>query len=631
MGIEKFSDLIKKVPSSEKHIPITFFYGKRVAVDLSIIKHKTYASAYKEVVEKTNLFVTDPDLDRVTEVYIRIFLTQLFVWLNNGITPVIVLDGLAPESKNATKEERKQDKIENIRKYNALLIEQRSLDMQYQHPYKLTELRKLCVQAYYIDNNINDLSVEICKTIGLPVLQAKYEAEWLCCSLYHENYVTGVFSNDTDNYVHSCRCVLTKFGDDVSKNNQKIKTLVSVDIPVLLAGLGINFTQFVDCCILAGCDYNKRIRQIGKKNKIAMSTGFNLIKKYGCLEQIPNLENGYLLNVYECRNNFTPKQVNYNYDGELGIEKLNINLKILSNPTIREDFSACKIEAYMYKLDSCYKSFPEIPYLTTPHQQIEYIEDCVNNIAGFNSQYIPIIPTKQLTSDQLFQQYQEQFPDLIFTANKTVNNNNGPVFVFDSSPVPVVANSNLGININFNFGDNNNLNFGTSSNSSNSNNNSNFANNNQANGNNNNLNFGNSNFGNSNNNLNFTNSNFGNSNNNSNFANNNQANDNNNNLNFGNSNFGNSNNNSNFGNNVPENSNNNLNFGRNTTSDNFKYNTPTEMGYLYSSDFQSVTDQDIFNFSSLSVSKPKQEFIPSKSVSILKTDSKADEEVIFVV
>ena len=48
----------------------------------------------------------------------------------------------------------------------------------------------------------------------------------------------------------------------------------------LIEGLGLTSDQFVDLCIMCGCDYCDKIPGIGPK------TALKLIKKHGCLEEI---------------------------------------------------------------------------------------------------------------------------------------------------------------------------------------------------------------------------------------------------------------------------------------------------------------------------------------------------------
>lgn len=53
-----------------------------------------------------------------------------------------------------------------------------------------------------------------------------------------------------------------------------------VNLERALEGLGLNMDQFIDLCILLGCDYMEPVKGIGPK------TAFKLIKEYGSIEKV---------------------------------------------------------------------------------------------------------------------------------------------------------------------------------------------------------------------------------------------------------------------------------------------------------------------------------------------------------
>jgi flap endonuclease-1 len=58
------------------------------------------------------------------------------------------------------------------------------------------------------------------------------------------------------------------------------QSILEIDFDLVLKGLDINYDQFVDLCILCGCDYCSTIKGIGPK------TALKLIKQYKNLETI---------------------------------------------------------------------------------------------------------------------------------------------------------------------------------------------------------------------------------------------------------------------------------------------------------------------------------------------------------
>jgi flap endonuclease-1 len=55
--------------------------------------------------------------------------------------------------------------------------------------------------------------------------------------------------------------------------------IVEVHLDKVLSGLGLSMDQFIDLCILCGCDYCDAIRGIGPKRAL------DLIQKHGCIEE----------------------------------------------------------------------------------------------------------------------------------------------------------------------------------------------------------------------------------------------------------------------------------------------------------------------------------------------------------
>jgi 5'-3' exonuclease len=59
--------------------------------------------------------------------------------------------------------------------------------------------------------------------------------------------------------------------------------ILEIDIELVLKGLGLTYEQFVDLCILCGCDYCTTIRGIGPK------TALKLIRQYKTIDAVLNV------------------------------------------------------------------------------------------------------------------------------------------------------------------------------------------------------------------------------------------------------------------------------------------------------------------------------------------------------
>jgi flap endonuclease-1 len=89
---------------------------------------------------------------------------------------------------------------------------------------------------------------------GFQTMQAKYEAEALCAHLGAQNEVWAVLTEDTDSLVFGAPRVIFKFFDP--------EPLVISQTQVL-ESLGFTFDQFIDFCMLLGCDFCETVYLVG--------------------------------------------------------------------------------------------------------------------------------------------------------------------------------------------------------------------------------------------------------------------------------------------------------------------------------------------------------------------------------
>jgi flap endonuclease-1 len=107
--------------------------------------------------------------------------------------------------------------------------------------------------------------------MGLPVIQAPSEGEAQCAWLAKNKYVEGVIGEDIDTLVFGAPLLVRNFnrGSDA----------VELSLDEILSALGMTYEQFVDFCILCGCDYTSKIPMIGP------------VKAHGLIKAHHSLEN----------------------------------------------------------------------------------------------------------------------------------------------------------------------------------------------------------------------------------------------------------------------------------------------------------------------------------------------------
>lgn len=90
----------------------------------------------------------------------------------------------------------------------------------------------------------------------MPVIEAPGEAEAQCAELCKMGLAFGTASEDMDSLTFGSSNLLRGF-------NSKKEPITQIDLSVILEGFGMNMDEFIDLCILCGCDYTHSIGGIG--------------------------------------------------------------------------------------------------------------------------------------------------------------------------------------------------------------------------------------------------------------------------------------------------------------------------------------------------------------------------------
>lgn len=151
----------------------------------------------------------------------------------------------------------------------------------------IAESEDLMLKAVRIQSRIQSLqkqvrrptkeAVEECKQLldllGVPHVQSPGESDVTLAEMFLRGQVQGIMSEDTDMLPYGCECFITGFAD----NSDFVTEYRLSDV---LRELKMTRAQFVDFCILCGCDYADKIY------KIAIKTAFTLIHKCSTIEGV---------------------------------------------------------------------------------------------------------------------------------------------------------------------------------------------------------------------------------------------------------------------------------------------------------------------------------------------------------
>ncbi|XP_066434246.1 flap endonuclease 1-like isoform X2 [Eleutherodactylus coqui] len=233
MGIKQLADLIaEEAPAAVSTESAASYTGKVLAIDASIFIHQ-FDSALPALTNRKGENIS---------VLQGLFQRTAFM-LQNGIKPLYVFDGIPPENKRF--KDTKEGKVQFKRRVNPSLTPDRFKDLK-----------------------------TLLSHLGVPYIQAPSEAEATCAHLVVNNVAWGAVTEDMDALPFNCHRLIRNL-----KADKKIK-VQEYNLPEILKRLKLSREQFVDLCILLGCDYTEKIRGLGRKK------AFKMIQQYKSIEGI---------------------------------------------------------------------------------------------------------------------------------------------------------------------------------------------------------------------------------------------------------------------------------------------------------------------------------------------------------
>jgi flap endonuclease-1 len=259
MGIIKLKDfLIKNAPKCLISTKLSDYTGKKIAIDTSLIIYK-----YILAMRKTGRDLLSVDGHNTSHLYgILNLIIKLFSY---KITPVFIFDGKSPDIKQATLQKRWENKV--------------SAEKKLETNIELTKDQKITyfIQSFKITSEIIDDTKKMLFLLGVPYIEAPEEADSQCVSLLENNLIYAVATEDMDLLTFKCDRLLKNF---FSYDEE----IIEISYTKMLEELKISDNQFLDLCILLGCDYLPRLPGLGQVKS------FDYIKKYKSIKNILELK-----------------------------------------------------------------------------------------------------------------------------------------------------------------------------------------------------------------------------------------------------------------------------------------------------------------------------------------------------
>lgn len=257
------------------------YSGMILGIDISIFLYKY-------------LYNNNDHLEGLTRLILKL--------LKNQITPIFVFDGKPPKEKYETLQNRREKRdFMNIKKNlieNCINFDRSSFDIfknsilkyinEVNDSYIITdnEIQNLFSQTddnlkkdydkinkkiIYVTHHHIESSKKLFDLFGLKYIYAPCEAESLLALLCKNNYINGCISEDMDVLPNGCSIFLRNFNADKNYIDEYC-------LQGILDNLNITNEQFIDLCILCGCDYTSKINGMGP------ITAYKLILKFSNIE-----------------------------------------------------------------------------------------------------------------------------------------------------------------------------------------------------------------------------------------------------------------------------------------------------------------------------------------------------------
>lgn len=259
MGIEGLFKFIEdKYPDAITLIDLSSCSNKKLSVDANLIFQRHWSIQCDKYIKSIAIdyqcdIRSQINKDIIFTNTMRSVLWFLIKLLKYKITPILVFDGGMHPEKLKTCDKRKKRKDDYKSAVNDLIDKADIFNEKYEESLKYC-LSKEC----HPDEDRRKLCRDILRKLGIPVLLSKFDAEKLCCSLYIEEKVDGVLSEDSDCIPYGgldfYRLPRKEDGEDKIRHVSVIK---------LLDLMKIEFEQLVDFCIMCKCDYNERVKGYG--------------------------------------------------------------------------------------------------------------------------------------------------------------------------------------------------------------------------------------------------------------------------------------------------------------------------------------------------------------------------------
>mmetsp|Transcript_2693 Transcript_2693/g.3694 ORF Transcript_2693/g.3694 Transcript_2693/m.3694 type:complete len:439 (+) Transcript_2693:81-1397(+) len=265
MGIQGLTKLLcDECPGCIKEIELSSLTGRKIAIDASMAMYQFLIAVRSRSDGNSYASMLTNEAGEVTS-HLQGMFHRTIRLLSNGIKPVYVFDGKPPTMKSG-----------ELLKREAKRVKAEADHSEAKETGTAEDVDKFSKRLVHVTKQNNDDCKTLLQLMGVPVVNALCEAEAQCAAMAKGGLVFATGTEDMDALTFKTPKLIRKltFGQ-----NSK-QPILELDYQKILDELKITHDEFVDLCILCGCDYTENIKGIGPKKALAF------IRKYHSIEKI---------------------------------------------------------------------------------------------------------------------------------------------------------------------------------------------------------------------------------------------------------------------------------------------------------------------------------------------------------
>ncbi len=234
MGIKYLLKFLNTYDNIVNEIDSNDFKGEKVAIDISIILYQVIIAIRNSGSDLIN------SKGEITSHILGLF-NKTIKLLKKNIIPIYIFDGKPPKFKAKVLEARREMKKRAFIKLNNVTNEKEKI--------------KYFKRTVTVTKKQTEQCKELLDLMGIPYISAPEEADSQCAYLARSGIAQSVSTEDMD--------ILTFGANKIYRSLTSYKKpTLEIKLDDILKNTDLTYDQFIEFCILLGCDYCERVRDV---------------------------------------------------------------------------------------------------------------------------------------------------------------------------------------------------------------------------------------------------------------------------------------------------------------------------------------------------------------------------------